>query len=58
MGKGYARNDEIGTPICITVDFKTLESSAESVTIRDRDTMKQTRANTNELEQYVKNYFS
>ncbi|MDR2526807.1 MAG: glycine--tRNA ligase [Rickettsiales bacterium] len=58
IGKGYARNDEIGTPICITVDFETLESSAESVTIRDRDTMKQTRVNTNELEQYVKDYFS
>ena len=41
IGKGYRRHDEIGTPICITVDFETLEN--ETVTIRDRDTMQQKR---------------
>jgi len=39
IGKNYRRHDEIGTPICITVDFDTLEN--ETVTIRDRDTMDQ-----------------
>lgn len=39
IGKRYRREDEIGTPYCVTVDFDTLED--ESVTIRDRDTMEQ-----------------
>ena len=39
IGKNYRRHDEIGTPICITVDFDTLEN--KTVTIRDRDTMEQ-----------------
>ncbi|MDO8625553.1 MAG: glycine--tRNA ligase, partial [Candidatus Diapherotrites archaeon] len=41
IGKRYRRQDEIGTPKCVTVDFDTLED--QSVTIRDRDTMKQVR---------------
>ncbi|MDO8473962.1 MAG: glycine--tRNA ligase [bacterium] len=41
IGKRYRRQDEIGTPLCITVDFETLQDNA--VTIRDRDTMKQER---------------
>jgi glycyl-tRNA synthetase len=41
IGKRYRRQDEIGTPYCVTVDFQTLEDQA--VTIRDRDTMKQER---------------
>ena len=41
MGKRYRRHDEIGTPLAITIDFDTLEDN--SVTIRDRDTMKQER---------------
>lgn len=41
VGKRYRRQDEIGTPYCITVDFETLES--RTVTVRDRDTMEQTR---------------
>ena len=41
IGKRYRRQDEIGTPYCLTVDFKTLEDN--TVTIRDRDTMKQER---------------
>ena len=41
IGKNYRRHDEIGTPICITVDFESLEGG--TVTIRDRDTMEQSR---------------
>jgi glycyl-tRNA synthetase len=41
VGKRYRRQDEIGTPFCITIDFDTLED--DSVTLRDRDTMKQER---------------
>jgi glycyl-tRNA synthetase len=37
IGKSYRRHDEIGTPICITVDFESLED--KTVTVRDRDTM-------------------
>jgi glycyl-tRNA synthetase len=47
IGKGYRRHDEIGTPICITVDFETLED--ETVTIRNRDTMQQKRVSIKEL---------
>jgi glycyl-tRNA synthetase len=41
IGKRYARQDEVGTPLCVTVDFDTLEDRA--VTVRDRDTMEQVR---------------
>jgi glycyl-tRNA synthetase len=41
IGRRYRRQDEIGTPYCITVDFESLEDQA--VTIRDRDTMAQVR---------------
>ena len=47
--------DEIGTPICITVDFETLEN--KTVTVRDRDTMKQQRLNPEELKKYYTKYF-
>jgi glycyl-tRNA synthetase len=47
IGKLYRRQDEIGTPWCITVDFQSLED--ESVTVRDRDSMKQERAKVSEL---------
>jgi len=52
IGKGYRRHDEIGTPVCITVDFESLEDN--TVTIRDRDTMNQSRLNINELSEYLK----
>ena len=39
IGKSYRKHDEIGTPICITVDFDSLEKN--TVTVRDRDTMEQ-----------------
>ena len=41
IGRRYRRQDEIGTPYCITVDFETIEK--DDVTLRDRDTMKQER---------------
>ena len=51
IGKRYRREDEIGTPYCVTIDFDTLED--ESVTIRDRDTMQQVRVKINELEKWI-----
>jgi glycyl-tRNA synthetase len=50
IGKRYRRQDEIGTPYCITVDFDTLNDQA--VTVRDRDTMKQERIAISELPAY------
>ena len=55
IGKNYRRHDEIGTPLCITVDFETLED--QTVTVRDRDTMKQQRIGPEELIKYYKKYF-
>lgn len=57
IGKAYRRQDEVGTPLCITVDFETIEQQPESVTIRDRDTMEQHRVNVADLENYLKTYF-
>jgi glycyl-tRNA synthetase len=51
IGKLYRRQDEIGTPFCITVDFQSLED--QTVTVRDRDTMQQERVPTNELRAYL-----
>ena len=51
IGKRYRREDEIGTPYCVTIDFDTLED--ECVTIRDRDTMEQVRVKIDELESYI-----
>ena len=52
IGKAYRRHDEVGTPICITVDFDSLDN--QTVTIRDRDTMKQTTVLISELkESYI-----
>lgn len=47
IGKRYRRQDEIGTPYCVTIDFETLEN--DTVTIRDRDTAKQSREKISEL---------
>ena len=52
IGKRYRRQDEIGTPLCITIDFDTLED--ETVTVRDRDTMAQVRMPIAELEGYIR----
>ncbi|MDR2933716.1 MAG: glycine--tRNA ligase [Rickettsiales bacterium] len=57
IGKAYRRNDEVGTPLCITVDFETLEKSPASVTIRDRDTMQQVRINVDEIEKYITDFY-
>ena len=54
IGKSYRRHDEIGTPLCITVDFQTLEDN--TVTVRDRDTMEQTRIDAKDLASYYQNY--
>ena len=51
IGKRYRREDEIGTPYCVTIDFDTLED--ESVTIRDRDSMEQVRVKIDELETWI-----
>ena len=53
IGKRYRREDEIGTPYCITVDFDTLED--DTVTIRDRDTMDQIRVKIDELDKFIEN---
>jgi glycyl-tRNA synthetase len=50
IGKRYRRQDEIGTPYCVTFDFETLEDGA--VTVRDRDTMAQERIKIDELEKW------
>lgn len=57
IGKAYRRHDEVGTPLCITVDFETIENQPESVTIRDRDTMEQHRVNIADLPAYLRDYF-
>ena len=55
IGKRYRRQDEIGTPYCVTIDFDTLENN--TVTIRDRDTMEQIRLNIDELDSYFASKF-
>ena len=51
IGKRYRREDEIGTPYCVTIDFDTLED--ESVTMRDRDTMEQVRVKIEDVEKWI-----
>ena len=51
IGKGYRRHDEIGTPLCITVDFESIDDN--SVTVRDRDTMNQQRLSIEALPAYL-----
>jgi Glycyl-tRNA synthetase (class II) len=52
IGKSYRKHDAIGTPICITIDFDTLED--RTVTVRDRDTMEQKRVQVESLEDLLK----
>ncbi|MEM4703171.1 MAG: glycine--tRNA ligase [Candidatus Pacearchaeota archaeon] len=52
IGRRYRRQDEIGTPFCITIDSQTLKD--DTVTIRDRDTMKQTRIKIDKLDKFLK----
>lgn len=56
IGKRYRRQDEIGTPYCVTVDFDTMQNN--TVTIRDRDTMKQIRVSEPDLENWFKEKLS
>lgn len=56
IGKRYYAQDEIGTPWCVTIDFQTLED--ETVTVRERDTMKQERIETKELVSYFRDKFA
>lgn len=51
IGKRYRRQDEVGTPYCVTIDFQTLEDN--TVTIRERDSMEQVRLPIDELENYI-----
>jgi glycyl-tRNA synthetase len=55
IGKNYRRHDEVGTPICITVDFESLEN--ETITVRDRDSMEQKRMSVDEVVNYFKETF-
>lgn len=52
IGRRYRRQDEIGTPFCVTVDFETVEKD-QAVTVRDRDTMKQERVAIKDLKNYL-----
>ena len=56
IGKNYRKNDEIGTPACITVDFQTLDD--DTVTVRDRDSMEQKRVNLNEINGFLKKIYN
>ena len=51
IGKSYRKHDEIGTPICITIDFDSLED--ESITVRDRDSMDQSRMSIKDISSFV-----
>ena len=57
IGKAYRRHDEIGTPLCITVDFESIEQQPSTVTIRNRDTMEQHRIAVADLPTYLKEFF-
>ena len=56
IGKLYARQDEIGTPFCVTVDHESLEDGA--VTVRDRDTWEQERVGVDALKDYLQRRLS
>jgi glycyl-tRNA synthetase len=56
IGKRYRRQDEIGTPYCVTIDFESLED--KKVTVRDRDTMQQDRVAITELANYFNEKFN
>lgn len=56
IGQMYRRQDEIGTPYCVTIDYESLDDGC--VTVRNRDTMKQERVNVDQLEKYIKDKFN
>ncbi len=53
IGKRYRRQDEIGTPFCVTFDFDTIEQEGRYVTVRDRDTMQQEKVKIDDLVSYI-----
>ena len=56
IGKSYRKHDEVGTPLCLTVDFDSLEKN--TITIRDRDSMKQETISMNDVDKYFIDYYS
>ena len=52
IGKNYRRHDEVGTPVCITIDFESLDN--QTVTVRDRDSMKQERISLDKVSEHLK----
>jgi glycyl-tRNA synthetase len=56
IGRRYRRQDEIGTPFCVTVDFDTLDDNA--VTVRERDSMKQERIGIDQVRSYLTERFA
>lgn len=56
IGKRYRRQDEVGTPYCVTIDYETLEDEPETVTIRDRDSTEQERVRVSQLEEELSSH--
>ena len=56
IGRRYRRQDEIGTPFCVTIDFESLNDNA--VTVRDRDSMKQERIEITKVVEYLGNHLN
>ena len=56
IGKSYRKHDEIGTPLCITIDFDSLEKN--TITVRDRDSMEQKIIDIDNVKKYFLDYFS
>lgn len=63
IGKNYRRHDELGTPVCVTVDFDTIGAAdsnpefKDTVTVRDRDSLEQVRVAINDLPQYLRKHY-
>ena len=53
IGRRYRRQDEVGTPVCVTIDYETLEDDPETVTVRDRDSTEQQRVKVPELAEHL-----
>ena len=53
IGRRYRRQDEVGTPVCVTIDYETLEDDPETVTVRDRDSTEQQRVKVSELAEHL-----
>ena len=54
IGRRYRRQDEVGTPVCVTIDYETLEEDPETVTVRDRDSTDQQRVEIEELAEHLR----